>query len=211
MRRPVFLLLLILLQITLPVKLSGQKPDYRLFDNISLGTEASVINCFLQDTQGLIWIGSNKGLFSYDGYSTQPHFTFAKRNNTQIYCGTVVDSTYLYLGADNGLLVYNYRTDTYEEPETQLPTDIRALLVHDGMLWLGTLNGLYTYSLNDHQLSAVTEGIPHQTIYSLIRSSDGLLYIGTYNGFCRYIPATRHFEEIDLPLSGNRRLSLIHI
>ena len=172
MRRPVFLLLLILLQITLPVKLSGQKPDYRLFDNISLGTEASVINCFLQDTQGLIWIGSNKGLFSYDGYSTQPHFTFAKRNNTQIYCGTVVDSTYLYLGADNGLLVYNYRTDTYEEPETQLPTDIRALLVHDGMLWLGTLNGLYTYSLNDHQLSAVTEGIPHQTIYSLIRSSD---------------------------------------
>ena len=62
MRRPVFLLLLILLQITLPVKLSGQKPDYRLFDNISLGTEASVINCFLQDTQGLIWIGSNKGL-----------------------------------------------------------------------------------------------------------------------------------------------------
>ena len=63
MRRPVFLLLLILLQITLPVKLSGQKPDYRLFDNISLGTEASVINCFLQDTQGLIWIGSNKGLF----------------------------------------------------------------------------------------------------------------------------------------------------
>ncbi len=60
MRRPVFLLLLILLQITLPVKLSGQKPDYRLFDNISLGTEASVINCFLQDTQGLIWIGSNK-------------------------------------------------------------------------------------------------------------------------------------------------------
>ena len=116
----------------------------------------------------------------------------------------MVDSTYLYLGADNGLLIYNYRTDTYEEPETQLPTDIRALLVHDGMLWLGTLNGLYTYSLNDHQLSAVTEGIPHQTIYSLIRSSDGLLYIGTYNGFCRYIPATRHFEEIDLPLSGNR-------
>ena len=210
MRRPVFLLLLILLQITLPVKLSGQKPDYRLFDNISLGTEASVINCFLQDTQGLIWIGSNKGLFSYDGYSTQPHFTFAKRNNTQIYCGTVVDSTYLYLGADNGLLIYNYRTDTYEEPETQLPTDIRALLVHDGVLWLGTLNGLYTYSLNDHQLSAVTEGIPHPTIYSLIRSSDGLLYIGTYNGFCRYIPATRHFEEINLPRSGNRSNQFIN-
>ena len=101
MHRPV-LFLFILLQIWLPCTLVGQKSDYRLFDNISLGTEASVISCFLQDTQGLIWIGSNKGLFSYDGYSSQPHFTFGERSNTRIYCGTVVDSTYLYIGADNG-------------------------------------------------------------------------------------------------------------
>ena len=116
----------------------AQKPDYRLFQNISLGTEASVISCFLQDTQGLIWIGSDKGLFSYDGYSTQPHFIFGERSNTRIYCGEVVDSTYLYLGADNGLLIYNYRTDTYEEPGIDFPTDIRTLVMYDGLLWLGT-------------------------------------------------------------------------
>lgn len=49
----------------------GQKVNYQQFDNIYLGAEASVISCFLQDSEGLIWIGSNKGLFSYDGYSTQ--------------------------------------------------------------------------------------------------------------------------------------------
>ena len=136
MHRPV-LFLFILLQIWLPCTLAGQKSDYRLFDNISLGTEASVISCFLQDTQGLIWIGSNKGLFSYDGYSSQPHFTFGERSNTRIYCGTVVDSTYLYIGADNGLLIYNYRTDTYQEPEAGFPTDIRTLALRDGVLWLG--------------------------------------------------------------------------
>ena len=65
MHRPV-LFLFILLQIWLPCTLVGQKSDYRLFDNISLGTEASVISCFLQDTQGLIWIGSNKGLATKD-------------------------------------------------------------------------------------------------------------------------------------------------
>lgn len=203
MHRPV-LFLFILLQIWLPCTLAGQKSDYRLFDNISLGTEASVISCFLQDTQGLIWIGSNKGLFSYDGYSSQPHFTFGERSNTRIYCGAVVDSTYLYLGADNGLLVYNYRTDTYQEPEADFPTDIRTLALRDGVLWLGTLNGLYTYSPETRQLSAITEGLPHQTIYSIIRASDDNLYIGTYNGCCRYIPATGRFETIDLPVTRGR-------
>ncbi|EKU87426.1 hybrid sensor histidine kinase/response regulator transcription factor [Bacteroides oleiciplenus] len=196
--------LFILLQMWLPCSLAGQKSDYRLFDNISLGAEASVISCFLQDTQGLIWIGSNKGLFSYDGYSSQPHFTFGERNNTRIYCGEVVDSTYLYLGADNGLLIYNYRTDTYEEPKADFPTDIRTLALHDGILWLGTLNGLYTYSPETRRLSAITEGLPHQTIYSLIHASDGNLYIGTYNGCCRYIPATGRFETIKLPVTGGR-------
>lgn len=203
MHRPV-LFLFILLQIWLPCTLAGQKSDYRLFDNISLGTEASVISCFLQDTQGLIWIGSNKGLFSYDGYSSQPHFTFGERSNTRIYCGTVVDSTYLYIGADNGLLIYNYRTDTYQEPEADFPTDIRTLALRDGVLWLGTLNGLYTYSPETRQLSAITEGLPHQTIYSIIRASDDNLYIGTYNGCCRYIPAAGRFETIDLPVTRGR-------
>ena len=84
----------------------GQKVNYQQFENIYLGAEASVISCFLQDSEGLIWIGSNKGLFSYDGYSTQQHFTYGERNNTRIYCGIIADNTYLYLGTDNGCLLY---------------------------------------------------------------------------------------------------------
>ena len=203
MHRYIFFLF-ILLQAISPCRMSAQKPDYKLFENISLGTEASVISCFLQDTQGLIWIGSNKGLFSYDGYSTQPHFIFGERSNTRIYCGEVIDSTYLYLGADNGLLIYNYQTDTYEDREVDFPTDIRALVMYDGLLWLGTLNGLYTYHPRTHKISLVKEGLPHQTIYSLICSSDHQLYVGTYNGCCRYIPSTGHFESIELPTSRNK-------
>lgn len=198
------LFFLTLLQLCYPCRLSGQKSDYRLFHNISLGAEASFISCFLQDTQGLIWIGTNKGLFSYDGYSSQPHFVFGERVNTWIYCGVVADSTYLYLGADNGLLIYNYKTDTYEDPKVDFPTDIRTLTFYDDLLWLGTLNGLYTYSPVSQKLTAVTEGLPHQTIYSLISASDNNLYIGTYNGCCRYNSAVRRVEPIELPVIKGR-------
>lgn len=182
----------------------GQKVNYQQFDNIYLGAEASVISCFLQDSEGLIWVGSNKGLFSYDGYSTQQHFTYGERTNTRIYCGIIADNTYLYLGTDNGILVYNYRTDQYEQPDTDFPTDVRTMVLQGDTLWIGSLNGLYTYQLKSRQLNhfdSKQTGLPHNTIYSIIHTKDNQIYIGTYNGLCRYVQASGKFENILLPVN----------
>lgn len=191
---------------------SAQKVNYQQFDNIYPGAEASVISCFLQDGEGLIWIGSNKGLFSYDGYATQPHFTYGERNNTRIYCGIIIADTYLYLGTDNGILVYNYRTDKYEQPAAEFPTDVRTLSLHGDTLWIGSLKGLYTYQLKDEKLNrfdSKDSGLPHNTIYSLLRTHDNQIYVGTYNGLCRYQPSTGTFENILLPI--NRGLSNLFV
>ncbi|MCL1934045.1 MAG: ATP-binding protein [Candidatus Azobacteroides sp.] len=186
----------------------GQSAAYQSFDNISLGTEASVINCFLQDNQGLLWIGSDKGLFSYDGYTVQQHFTPGEESNSHIYCGVMIDSTYLYLGADNGLLIYNYRTDRYEKLQVSFPSDIRALAVNNNTLWIGSLNGLYTYDLHSGNLQRFSreeyKNIPHETIYSILCATNGKVYIGTYNGFCSYEPETHIFEKINLPVYSHK-------
>ena len=163
-----------------------------------------MISCFLQDSEGLIWVGSNKGLFSYDGYSTQQHFTYGERTNTRIYCGIIADNTYLYLGTDNGILVYNYRTDKYEQPDTDFPTDVRTMVLQGDTLWIGSLNGLYTYQLKSRQLNhfdSKQTGLPHNTIYSIIHTKDNQIYIGTYNGLCRYVQASGKFENILLPVN----------
>ena len=185
----------------------GQKVNYQQFDNIYLGAEASVVSCFLQDSEGLIWIGSNKGLFSYDGYSTQQHFTYGEINNTRIYCGVIIDNTYLYMGTDNGILIYNYRTDRYEQPATDFPTDVRTMALQGDTLWIGALNGLYTYQLQNRKLSPLDtkrNGLPHNTIYSIIRTGDNQIYVGTYNGLCRYIASNGKFEKIPLPVNSSQ-------
>ena len=64
----------------------GQKVNYQQFDNIYLGAEASVISCFLQDSEGLIWVGSNKGLFSYD----IPHNSISRMENVLTHVSTAV-------------------------------------------------------------------------------------------------------------------------
>jgi len=168
----------------------------------------------VQDNQGLIWIGSDKGLFSYDGYTTQPHFTFDERSNTHIYCGVIVDKTRLYLGADNGILIYNIRTDKYEKPAINFPTDVRTLALQEDTLWIGTLNGLYACNLKTRSLKYFDRQqyrkLPHQTIYSIIRSRHDRIYIGTYDGLCMYLPGKDEFQRISLPVNQHKNNQFIN-
>jgi signal transduction histidine kinase/ligand-binding sensor domain-containing protein/DNA-binding response OmpR family regulator len=186
----------------------GQNINYQIFENIHLGSEASVVNSFIQDRQGMIWIGTDKGLFSYDGYSVQPHFSYGERSNSRIYCGMTVGENYLYLGSDNGLLIYNYHTDRYENPGITFPMDIRAMVCRDKVLWIGTLNGLYTYDFESERLERIDrtthKGLTHETIYSLIHSADDRIYIGTYDGLSCYLPEKNTFETISLPGAVNK-------
>ena len=86
--------------------LYGQQMSYLQLDRIPLQADASTISCILQDQSGLIWMGSNAGLLSYDGYTIQSHFEYGKNSNVRIYCGVTAGDS-IFLGADNGLLIYN--------------------------------------------------------------------------------------------------------
>ena len=106
------------------------------------------------------------------------------------------------MGTDNGILIYNYRTDRYEQPATDFPTDVRTMALQGDTLWIGALNGLYTYQLQNRKLSPLgtkRNGLPHNTIYSIIRTGDNQIYVGTYNGLCRYIASNGKFEKIPFP------------
>ena len=205
MRNQLLYIILLLGLWTLGYPTSGRAnrllPNYTLFHRIEMGSEGTVVTCLVQDTEGVLWAGTDRGLYSYDGYASQPCFEYGTRHNTRIYCGAVADSTYLYLGADNGLLVYDYRKDEYVDTGTDFPKDIRALARYDGRWWLGTLNGLYAYDPVSRQLSDVSDGLPHRAVYALLAASDGSLYIGTYDGCCRLSADTdKAYVPISLPL-----------
>jgi len=182
--------------------------NYQAFDNIYLNSNASAVNCFIQDRKGLIWLGSDKGLFVYNGYTVQQHrfpYTESKNpSNSMINCGINLDSTHLCLGSDNGLLIYNLETDQFEKNSVQFPTDVRSLALFAGKLWIGSLNGLYEYDIKSQKIrntsSFKNSGIPHRAIYSILKSGTNALYIGTYNGLCWLNSGTNTFKTIELPL-----------
>ncbi len=206
-------LFILFLSFLLVVK--GQKSQYRTFDNIYPEVGASVVSFFVQDNQGVIWIGSNKGLFSYDGYVVQSHFSSGNATNTQIYCGVIVDTTLLYLGSDNGLLIYNVKTDKYEDVAVDFPSDIRTMALQGDTVWLGTLNGLYCYSISSENLKyfdvKTYKNMPHKTVYSIAVTKDRSVYVGTYDGFCRFLLESNEFSNIELPVNPQKNNQFINV
>ncbi|MDR1090622.1 MAG: response regulator, partial [Prevotella sp.] len=131
------------------------------------------------------------------------HFVFGEKTNTLIHAIVTYGDSHLYLCTDNGILIYNYKTDRYEETGVEFPLDVRAISRQGDYLWIGALGGLYRYDTNTKQLDNIggknNSGLPHNTIYAIITSRDNTLYVGTYNGFCKYNPKQNRFEVIDLP------------
>jgi len=202
--------ILFLLFLGLPIY--SQQQNYQSFSNITLDSEASAIYCFAQDNLGLIWVGSSKGLFSFDGFSAQQHIS--PESNIHVYCITIIDDEYLCFGCDNGVFFYNYKTDRYEDINIDFPTDVRTMILRDNMLWIGSLNGLYRYNLDTKQLENITarsnSGIPHKTIYSIIEFNDNV-YVGTYDGFCKYVSEKDSFIEINLPQDEKRSNLFVNV
>ncbi len=185
--------------------LSGHGLKYHEFTPIDhrLGLNASAMNCVMQDEQGLIWLGTDRGLFSFDGYNARqyPPPPGSGSNNTGvIYCALMVDSVHMWIGTDDGLLVFNTYTDTYEPAPEGLPDNIRSLArITDKSYWIGGLTGLFRYDMDTGSISSTPdEELPHQAVYTILRYDETIFYFGTYNGLSRYDLTTGRFQTISL-------------
>ena len=149
------------------------------FSNIAIA-EASTVCSIAQDEQGMVWLGTEGGLYSYDGYRTIPHNTaadgtpMATRIHSMLVCHNII-----YMGTERGLLVYDIRSGRYGQPAEYSPKDIRAVVMHEGRLWMGSATGLYScsHAANDIPL----ENRQLQNVYSLLSTTRGLL-VGTLGG-----------------------------
>lgn len=181
--------------------------NYQLLDNTLLSPEARSVRCFMQDEQGLLWMGTNKGLFSYDGYRASAHFTPGSPENQMVHCGLFYREEYLLLGTEQGLLMYNFRNDTYVPFETEIRKDIRSMALTGSDLWLGCADGLYRYHFADRQLTRMfdTPGEELRTgiVYALL-IDQGYLYLGANGQFGRVSLQNYRYEFF--PSNGVRRL-----
>lgn len=175
------------------------------------GLSQNDINCLYQDSQGLLWIGTNDGFSSFDGYEFKDYRKDTHDIPTNIINRIVEDHFgNLWLGtADAGICRFNLETEEFtsymnSEDTPKLFTKnnaSRMILDGAGNLWFGNSKGLNCikkkylnqdqievdkYQYNPHNKESILE----DHIRDLFVDAEGSLWIGTLKGLQKFIAPT---------------------
>jgi signal transduction histidine kinase/ligand-binding sensor domain-containing protein/CheY-like chemotaxis protein/AraC-like DNA-binding protein len=183
-----------------PFAVFAQQMNYQSFDNSRLSRESNSVRFFLQDKQALMWIGTDKGLYSFDGYESFPHFTPGSSENRVINCALFYKDDFLLLGTEGGLLLYNYKFDKYVPFEIKFTGDVTAMVRSKKDLWIGCSNGLYRYNFAKKELTKMPISPVNEVkeqIVSALLEDQGFIYVGTFGKFGRVSIENHHYEQIE--------------
>lgn len=168
-----------------------------VWKNVSgIGKKMSVY-CIFTDSRGIVWLGTNNGLFFYDGVTTHA-VSETEIGRNPIY-SIIENDGVLLLGTNKGLMTFSFYRNTLEYYTTDSPKEIRCMLLIDDILWVGSIYGMYTFNLNTKEIKNVSEGLPHKSVYSILRDCRGILYAGTYDGLARWDSSDKVFKEVNIP------------
>ena len=87
-----------------------------------------------------MWVGTQSGLFSYNGYQIYKLARETDIEYANITAIVQVSKEYLCIGTNKGLRFLNLFTEQFENlyPVTQMGKSVRSLAVWDNKLWIGT-------------------------------------------------------------------------
>ena len=164
-------------------------------------------SCMFFDKEGMMWVGTNAGVKSYDGYHVKTYKTNAYQpgilpNNT-IRSIAEDHQDNLWLGTRNGLVRMNKRTGEFKTfflPDESQRIIYTLFVSKDGTLWIGTDGGIsyfnpktetfYTYHNKNAWLideNGSRKKMPGYSVKAIIEDRNGDLLIGTWSsGLMRF-------------------------
>lgn len=167
-----------------------------------------VINSITIDRSGSIVIGSDAGLFVYDGRTMQ-HITHDARNNTSLSDDDIESlltdrDGNIWIGTHDGISLARSRQAWEIAPLRMFTTEGRGLMPssilkdRSGGLWLGGTNGII-YLRNDgsveqHHIHNTSHPLPHNSIHSIYEDPDGVIWAATDGGIVHYDRAAGRFR-----------------
>ncbi|HET7117058.1 MAG TPA: two-component regulator propeller domain-containing protein [Hanamia sp.] len=171
------------------------------------------IRCMITDNENILWIGTDNGLDEYvPGDQLFSDITYLKGNISKILVDTSEKPVHYFVAAwyGNGLTELDDHFHILHEwkqvpPNSNNVNNVQisdVLRSKNGLLWIGTFNGLYSYDekrniFNGYLHKDGKDSSPASNkIISLMEDDSGLLWIGTYgHGMDVYDPVKKTFTH----------------
>lgn len=167
----------------------GQSAYFRSVPLIT-GAQQNSLNCLYQDKEGLVWIGTGSGLFSYDGINYQKTEIPDTLSAAGISCIYEDSGNTLWIGYEDGQVLQYDRYSEFTALSDPRPGSGRITgFVEDknGNMWIATYGtGVLIQKDTATILLDSDTGLSDNYIYSMTASPNGTIWMGTDNGlnFC---------------------------
>lgn len=164
----------------------------------SSGLPVDIVTCLAKDSSGFIWIGSNEGLFRYDGAYFKPYLNDPALAKTlpansitkicvtrkgQLWIATVRGGVALMNSTGEIIKVINSSTTALFSKEADYSTDVKE--DKKGNIWLTTLNGLFRISADGEKIESFyldkSPATPDR-FFTFFFDVDDNLWLGTSSG-----------------------------
>lgn len=148
------LILFLFIIVYYPVIILGNTTSRFRTLNMDNGLAHTDVTCITQDLSGLIWIGTNGGLQSFDGYNLQSYEYYKDDDRIRFLHDRITsigaDSCNLWVGTESGLLKFDYNVGRYidyrvcDELESLQHSHVKNVkLVKDNTMFVFTTDSLY--------------------------------------------------------------------
>ncbi len=217
---------ILLLVVSLVCK--AQTFPFRYLSPITISPTEEV-NCMFFDQEGLMWVGTNAGVKSYDGYQVKTFksnaFSPGILPNNTVRSITEDKSGNLWLGTRNGLVRMNKKTGVFKtfflsgESQRVIYTLFTS---RDGTLWVGTDGGLSRYNPQDGSFYTYNHGntwlidelgnklrMTDYSVKAIVEDTNGDLLLGTWSaGLLRFKVGGHSFVRYPKLNAANSAYSL---
>lgn len=174
--------LLLLITITAFLINASWAQSKYLFD-INSGLTNTRINDITTDHNGMIWVGTQDGLYIFDGHSFS-ECIYPKKSITKI---TLLHNNDILVTTSSGIIKYNYMQSSFEELKfvsrlKSFNPYVTDIIVNDTAAYISTSGfGIYTYHIGDTAIypSNITQLIDTKYIQSLFMDSKNRIWIAS--------------------------------
>ncbi|MBT1701694.1 ligand-binding sensor domain-containing protein [Chryseosolibacter indicus] len=147
------------------------------------------VNAILQDSEGVMWIGTTEGLFQFDTRRRYHYSLNDSLANLNVTALAEDNEGRIWIGHQDGSIsVFSQGRFEKFEPYEGVPTEAISDILFDskGTMWLGTRNdGLYYYQNKRLFRLDEEEGMPDLFIYNIDEDSEGNIWAGTDRGIVK--------------------------
>lgn len=183
--------LLLFIFVTLSVQIcKAISQQYYSFNNTGGVTQKLCVRSILQSEDGMIWLATESGLYSYDGYHLIKRpidETIIKGESTGSFNCLLNNGDSLLIGCNKGLLSFNLNTYAYHYLPYARGEIVKDIACESSSNWVATESGIY-------KDGAKLKSSP-QNIVS-VYSDNNFLYIGTTDAVHRYSINKQQSEKI---------------